>query len=257
MGAAHPSPSVPEKPFRGILIGCKDMADSAIKTKPQRTAPPTVPGGICKPMSLGDIAYEEIKLRIITCALRPGEYVNENILSQELGLGRTPVHQALNRLMLQGLVEVIPRKGVIIKPVSLDEIVQAAEVRLINEREAACLASERITPEEIDAMEQVLARAEIARQNNDIMQLMLLDREFHILLATATRNPILAEILQNLHERSLRVWFISLNAPDHLLKVHGEHEAIVAALRTHDRDAAAKAVTGHIMSYRGNIMRHI
>lgn len=233
------------------------MADAATSSKPHRMSAPTVPGGMCKPLSLGDIAYEEIKLRIITCALRPGEYVNENILSQELGLGRTPVHQALNRLMLQGMVEVIPRKGVIIKPISLDDIVQAAEVRLINEREAAALAAERITGEEIEAMERVLERSDKARRDNDVMQLMLQDREFHILLANATRNSILAEILKNLHERSLRVWFISLNAPDHLLRVHGEHEGIVEALRRHDSEAAAAAVSQHILSYRGNIMRHI
>ena len=83
--------------------------------------------------SLRDAAYDAIKHRIITCAFRPGEYINELQLSSILKIGRTPVHQALDRLMIEGMVEVIPRKGVIVKPVSLNEVLQIIEVRLINE----------------------------------------------------------------------------------------------------------------------------
>ena len=86
-----------------------------------------------EPQSLRDAAYEAIKHRIITCAFRPGEYINEAYVSAVLGIGRTPVHQAIDRLMLEGMLDVIPRKGVIVKPVSLDEIMQIVEVRLLNE----------------------------------------------------------------------------------------------------------------------------
>src|SRR6478672_2854970 len=85
------------------------------------------------PASLRDEAYGAIKHRIITCEFRPGEYVNELQLSALLKIGRTPVHQALDRLMVEGMVEVIPRKGVIVRPVSLNEVLQIIEVRLINE----------------------------------------------------------------------------------------------------------------------------
>ena len=86
-----------------------------------------------EPLSLRDAAYEAIKHRIITCTYRPGEYINEANVSAMLGIGRTPVHQAIDRLMLEGMVDVMPRKGVIVKPVSLDEIMQIVEVRLLNE----------------------------------------------------------------------------------------------------------------------------
>src|SRR5262245_40892958 len=83
--------------------------------------------------SLRDAAYDAIKHRIITCAFRPGEYINELQLSSMLKIGRTPVHQALDRLMIEGLVDVIPRKGVIVRPVSLNEVLQIIETRLVNE----------------------------------------------------------------------------------------------------------------------------
>src|SRR5712672_2921568 len=77
--------------------------------------------------SLRDAAYDAIKHRIITCAFKPGEYINELQLSSILKIGRTPVHQALDRLMIEGMVEVIPRKGVIVKPVSLNEVLKIIE----------------------------------------------------------------------------------------------------------------------------------
>src|SRR5437660_3792538 len=83
--------------------------------------------------SLRDAAYEAIKHRIITCKFKPGECINEASVSALLGLGRTPVHQAIDRLMLEEMVEVIPRKGVIVKPVILQDVMQMIDVRLINE----------------------------------------------------------------------------------------------------------------------------
>jgi DNA-binding GntR family transcriptional regulator len=209
------------------------------------------------PRSLRDQAYEAIKYRIITCAYKPGAYLNESQLFDELGFGRTPIHQAVTQLQLQGLLAVIPRKGIIVTPVSLSEILHVAEARLVNEMECVRLASERITTSELDELDSILERSNQARAEHDIEKLMLVDRDFHIALARAARNPVLADILRVLHERSLRVWFISLNNPEHLQAVHAEHEAIVAALRSRDPTAAVAAMRSHIMSYRANITRSI
>ena len=103
----------------------------------------TVPG------SLRGTAYELIKHEIMTCALAPGEYVNESALCSRLKLGRTPVNQALHRLMLEGLVDIMPRKGVIVKPVSLDEVMHIIEVRLLTETYCVRLVAERATEADI------------------------------------------------------------------------------------------------------------
>src|SRR5262249_14303498 len=93
--------------------------------------------------SLRDAAYEAIKHRIITCKFKPGECINEASVSALLGYGRTPVHQAIDRLMLEEMVEVIPRKGVIVKPVILQDVMQMVDVRMINEAQCARLAAAR------------------------------------------------------------------------------------------------------------------
>jgi DNA-binding GntR family transcriptional regulator len=206
---------------------------------------------------LREAACEEIKRRIIRLDYRPGTYVNAAQVSADLGIGVTPVNQALNRLMHEGMVEIIPRKGAIVRPVSLDEILQIIDVRLVNEAYCARLAAERASEAEIDAVEAVLDRAEKLVGPRDIEGLMLLDREFHLRLGRAARNPVLAELLLGLHERSLRFWFISLSDEEHPAAVQQEHRAIAAALRARDPDAIEAAVRSHIESFRTTISRSI
>jgi len=207
--------------------------------------------------SLREAAYDAIKHRIITCVFKPGDYLNEAYVSAAIGIGRTPVHQAIDRLTQDGLLEVIPRKGIIVRPVSLSEAIQITDIRLLNEPYCARLAAERADNLDFAALRDILNRADAWTAVRNIEQMMLLDREFHIALARAARNAVLASILQNLHERSLRFWFISLNAPDHHREVQSEHRAIFETIEQRDADAAAKAMADHIESFRRNISRYL
>src|SRR5437660_7531043 len=117
--------------------------------------------------SLRDAAYEAIKHRIITCRFKPGECINEVSVAELLGYGRTPVHQALDRLMLEDMVEVIPRKGVIVKPIILPEVMQMIDVRMVNEVHCARLAAARADDTHIKALTGVLARARHAIAGRD------------------------------------------------------------------------------------------
>jgi DNA-binding GntR family transcriptional regulator len=207
--------------------------------------------------SLRNAAYDAIKHRIITCAFKPGEYINELQLSSILRIGRTPVHQALDRLMVEGMVEVIPRKGVIVKPVSLNEVLQIIEVRLINEPYGSRLAAAHANDTDLAELADVLRRAEHWASLRNVENMMLLDREFHLLLARAAKNDVLTELLRTLHERSLRFWFISLNAPTQYESVHREHSAILDAIRRRDPDQADAAMRAHIESFRGNVSQFL
>jgi GntR family transcriptional regulator, rspAB operon transcriptional repressor len=207
--------------------------------------------------SLRDAAYDAIKHRIITCAFKPGEYINELQLSAVLKIGRTPVHQALDRLMIEGMVEVIPRKGVIVKPVSLNEVLQIIEVRLINEPFGARLAAEQANDADLSDLAEVLRRAKHWATLRNIENMMLLDREFHLLIARAAKNNVLTELLRNLHERSLRFWFISLNAPTHYDSVQSEHAAILNTIQNRNPEKAEAAMRRHIESFRANVSRFL
>ncbi|MFG1392615.1 GntR family transcriptional regulator [Xanthobacter agilis] len=207
--------------------------------------------------SLRDEAYELIKARIIMCVFRPGEVLSEAAVSAALNIGRTPVRQAFDRLMRDSLVEVLPRKGIVVRPISQDEVHDMVEVRLLNECFCARLAAERAEPGHLAALATNVALGIDAAAKRDIAELMALDREFHAIISAAAGNPVLAEILKSLHEKAQRVWFVSLRAPEHHHRVVVEHAAIVEALRSRDSDAAEAAVRTHIRSFADNLNRQL
>lgn len=209
------------------------------------------------PRSLRDEAYEIIKQRIIMCAFRPGEALSEAQVSAQLGLGRTPVRQAFDRLMRDGLVEVLPRKGIIVRPITQDEVRDMVAVRLLNEGFCARLAAERADPHVIATLTANVQAGAAAATEGDIAALMALDREFHAMIASAARNSVLAEILRNLHERAQRVWFVSLRNTSHHRRVVDEHTAIVEGLRSGDPDQAEAAMRAHILSFAENLNRQL
>lgn len=208
-------------------------------------------------LSLRDRAYAEIKRRINRLEYRPGAYLNEAQVSKELGLGRTPIHQALDRLMLEGMVRVMPRKGVIVQPVSLDEVLQIIDVRFMNETHCVALAVERATSADIADMRRTMQEAKSLTRIRDREGLMNLDRSFHNQISQAAKNPVLADVLMSLHERSLRFWFLSLGDDLHLRRVNDEHCAILDGIAARDRKTAVNAMTFHIESFRNNIMRSV
>ncbi len=213
--------------------------------------------GASLPLSLRDKAYIEIKRRINRLEYRPGIYLNEAQITRQLNIGRTPVHQALDRLMHDGLVQVIPRKGVMVQSISLDEVMSILEVRLVNELYCVELAVERATDSEIAKMRELLRSASSLTRSRDREKLMDIDCAFHRKISGAARNPILADILKMLHERSLRFWFIAFADDLQFHRIDDEHQAIVAALRSRNRSHAVAAMRAHIESSRNHIKQAI
>ena len=207
--------------------------------------------------SLLDRAYNEIKFRIITCRYRPGEVLSEAAISLELKIGRTPIHQAIHHLMMDGLVSIMPRKGVMVRPVSIDEAMEITGVRLVTECYCARLAADRADDSELQRLQDIVESSEKIIEERNVEQMMLLDREFHDILARAARNSVLADVLRNLHERSLRFWFISLRDPDHHRNVWAQHRAIVKALQSRQPDAAEAAMREHILAFQRNVTRQV
>ncbi|WP_454731440.1 MULTISPECIES: GntR family transcriptional regulator [Cupriavidus] len=202
-------------------------------------------------------AYAEIKRRIIACEFRPGEPLNEAQVAGLLGLGRTPVHQALHRLEVEGLVSILPRKGVLVTPLSLNEVLDMIEVRATNEVLCATLAAERGHESDFMAMREIVDRTPDLLARRDIAGLASLDLKFHTAMSAASRNRVLADLLRNLHEKQARFWFLSLSDPRHLEKVYQEHLEIVDALERRDIPAVREAIREHIDEFRKNIIRTI
>ena len=210
-----------------------------------------------KRVSLKSQAYETLKRRILNCELKPGAAVTVADLAVDLGMGRMPVLQAVERLTLDGLVEVMPRKGVVVSPVSLDDLVEINEVRLLNEVQAARWAAERATKTQIQALRTNLTRMKEALSARDVADMIALDSEFHALISEAAGNSILAELLANLHDRSQRFWTLSLKVPGHNDLVCEQHAMIIDAIATGDPDKAETAIRDHINAFQSNIVDEV
>ncbi|HEY0296226.1 MAG TPA: GntR family transcriptional regulator, partial [Bordetella sp.] len=124
-------------------------------------------------------AYTEIKRRIIHCEFRPGEALNEAQIGAVLGLGRTPVHQALHRLEVEGLVSIMPRKGVLVSPLSLNDVLDTIEVRHTNEVLCVTLAAQRAQEPDFQAMRDIVGPTPGLIAKRDIPALMTIDLKFH------------------------------------------------------------------------------
>jgi DNA-binding GntR family transcriptional regulator len=205
--------------------------------------------------SLADMAFEAIKEKILKLYFLPGQYLNEGALCALLNMGRTPVHQALQRLQHEGLVEVMPRKGVIVQPGSISEILKILDSRATVEAELARNAAERAAPKDAEEL-KALARAGATNgKTSELDSFIGADRAFHRKFAELAENPVLSDFARSLHERSIRYWYLHLWQTLDDKATIKQHTAIADAIARRDADAAAEAVRSHIESLRTRLMR--
>jgi DNA-binding GntR family transcriptional regulator len=201
-------------------------------------------------LSLTDQAYDRMKALLIECRLPPGSQVTEAGLSADLGFGKTPTREALARLVQQGWIRSVPGHGYRILPVTLGEVRELYEARMVVEPAAVRLAAGRLTPEIRDhlyelceahaALEEVADETAFVRQN----------REFHSAVIAATGNRLLVDLLAPLLERAERLTHLSLLVNNSTSMFVHEHRELVAALDAGDADGAERIAHDHISSGR-------
>jgi DNA-binding GntR family transcriptional regulator len=171
-----------------------------------------------------------------------------------VGMGRMPVHQAVHRLMTDGLLEIMPRKGIIIGTDSLNDVLTGLEARSVLEPHITALAADRARPEQIEAMERVLAQSRRIVDQRFRREFMELDRRFHQAVAEASGNHVLVDVQRPLHERSARIWsLIVMRRADGLRLTQEEHEAVLEAIKRRDQEAARQAMQNHLASLRRRV----
>ena len=156
-------------------------------------------------------AYRLLKDKIIRLELPPAAVIDETALMAELELGRTPIREALQRLALESLVVILPRRGTIVADLNMSDLQKIFEIRVDLELLSVRLAAQRATPAQIAAMEGLFGDAEALLQQGDNFQLIQLDHEAHRLLAQAAHNEFLEETLDRLYNHVLRLWYVSLH----------------------------------------------
>lgn len=157
---------------------------------------------------LSDRAYAELEELIVTLQLAPGRALSENELAAMLGMGRTPIREALQRLARERLVSILPRRGVVVSEVNVANQLRLLEVRRVLERLIAASAARRATDDERAQFRKLAAGFEKSAKGNDDVAFMRIDREFNRLCSDASHNDFAAGAMSLMHGLSRRFWYI-------------------------------------------------
>ena len=201
--------------------------------------------------SFADRAYYAIRDLIVTLELPPGAVVKEPDLTARLGIGRTPVREALRRLAQERLIEVYPRRGMFVTTVDVRDLARLCEVRLALEPEAARLAAERATQADLEEMNGLLAELG-GPQRRDHRALIGLDERIHRAIYHASHNPFLIETLEEYYAHALRIWMVALARTD-LVTAVGGHHAVLEAVVSGNGTRAARLMREHVESFEAAV----
>jgi DNA-binding GntR family transcriptional regulator len=199
-------------------------------------------------VTLTERAYVELEELITTLQLPPGAFLSELTLADRLGIGRTPIREALQRLARDGLVVVVPRRGILVSEINLKTQLRLLETRRVLEALIAKLAAERSDAAERTRFEEVAAAMRAASEQSDDIAFMRLDREFNQLVATAARNEFAGRAIINMTALSRRFWYQHYKEVGDLALSARLHAEVADAIAGRDGKAAA-AASDRLMDY--------
>lgn len=202
-----------------------------------------------------DDVYDRIRDEILSCVLKPGSLAQENDLAARYQVSKSPVRDALLRLQEQGLVEILPRKGYRIKPISVSDAAEMYEMRLILDR--ACIT--RAVDTASDATLAALDRFREIGGTPDLPSWIAYNRAFHFALAQAGGNARLARAARDIIEEFDRLTYMSISQFDTggLAALVGEHGALIDAMQQRDKRRALALARKHVEESRDRLLESL
>jgi DNA-binding GntR family transcriptional regulator len=190
--------------------------------------------------------YAELKQDVATCVLAPGSSVSEAELCKRYQVSRTPVREACRRLCDEGLVQIIPFRGYIITPLTIEEYRNLYEVQAILDPRIAGLAAERANPEQIKEIEYWASYEYHPGQKNSYYTFLEWNKHFHIAIAKATGNRALVDMVSNMQARLMRYFYLVIIMDSYGPELVAEHREIVRAIRSGNAQAACERAAEHV-----------
>ncbi|SDP83273.1 GntR family transcriptional regulator [Desulforhopalus singaporensis] len=195
-----------------------------------------------------DKVYENLQYRIITNSLKPGDMLNEKDLVEHYKIGRTPLREVLLQLQTENLLQIIPRVGIIVAQIDIQEIKDIIEMRRELEGLAGQLAAERVTGEQLEELKKIYQKLKkyLASENQDIEKLAQYDQNFHDKLYEATQNKTLKSTLLSLNRTTSRFWYHIAFQNSDLSYQFEDLETILEYVENRDATNARKALRNHL-----------
>ena len=190
--------------------------------------------------------YTALRDAIVSGQLEPGRQISENELAARLGVSRTPIREALQRLREERLVAVVPQYGTFVTHISESAVSDAQFVREALECAAIRGTALRARDQDLGALEAIIRRQDAAREANDFDSFYVLDDELHQLLCDLSGHDIAWSLSQRAKGHLNRIRRLSMPEPGYMMEMIGEHRAVVAAVAAHDPDEAEQTLRHHL-----------
>lgn len=197
-------------------------------------------------MALADSAYTLLRNMIISGELPPESAITENSIVDRLVIGKTPVREAMRRLVLEGFLDVTPRLGYMVIGITREDIEDIFQLRVIVEVAAAQLAMDRLDDSALARLRELSAIGYDPDDRESLALYMGVNAEFHDIICRASGNRRLAELVNRLMLESRRFIQVTILSQAHGRQMTEQHMAIVNALRERDADAVAATVRAHV-----------
>ena len=197
-------------------------------------------------LPLRDVVFNTLRQAILTGELKPGERLMEIHLANRLGVSRTPIREAIRKLELEGLVTMIPRRGAEVAQITEKSMKDVLEVRRTLDALSAELACERISAEEEEALKKACLNFEAAVKTKDTKAIAKADVAIHDIIAAATGNQRLIQLINNLAEQMYRYRFEYIKDASQHERIIEEHRIIYESIVKKDKEAAAEMAKTHI-----------
>lgn len=208
-------------------------------------------------LPLRDVVFNTLRQAILRGDMEPGERLMEITLANKLGVSRTPIREAIRKLELEGLVNMIPRKGAVVASISEKDMRDVLEVRITLEELAVKLAIMNMNDEDIQALVKAGIGFENAVVSHDIVKIVDADVVFHDIIYNKTGNERLIQLISNLREQMYRYRLEYIkDARSHSILI-SEHNDIIKCLKNKDVEAAQAAIREHISNQERGITRAI
>ncbi|MDO4296634.1 MAG: GntR family transcriptional regulator [bacterium] len=194
------------------------------------------------------LAYQNLKHKIITGRLEPNTVIHEKLLAEELTISRTPVHEAVQELVREGLLCVLPRRGTLVAPISLEDIHQMYQLRRILEPQLLLESASKLDHAALLSSRDYYARC-ASGEGDEEKESCDTDRDadFHLFLASASKNRFVMQVLEQMMAQTLRIRSLSnIWVKNRYQEACLEHVEIVEALLSEKPEEAAAAMLRHL-----------
>jgi DNA-binding GntR family transcriptional regulator len=194
--------------------------------------------------------YKELKKRIVYLDYKPKQVLNIKEVAKEFGVSPMPIREVLILLETEKLVHIIPNNGIYVTDVSFQELKDVFEVRLFLIGLSGRLAAERITPEELNKLKELLGKI---KQEKNRKKLIQLDAEFHDLVNYSTKNQTLAETLKRLRNQIGRLWFFAKENDAYSQKIPEDFDELIKALENKEQNKSEQIMKDHAIHFINQI----